>query len=308
MRSLAVLSLALSMLAGRAALAAPDAPAPRAPRQPPGASVPGPWERQLIWPAEGPYRLRLRNVRGRIAVTRWPKTVAFVRATVRTVRPLDTAEQALLKEATWTVEEARPGDAQIGVAFPSLAGRHPAVVAVATPGIRVDWRIVLPPETALEVTQESGPVLAHGTDGRLNVHTRDGDVSISGASGWVEAANERGAIQLEDIEGDVIARTHEGAVTLRGVRGDVRALTGRGSTRLEVPPRWVGEVAFHTVGGEIRSDLATRHTDLQPGDRGYVGVLVGPLARPDAAAPWRVRVDSVGGDLTVATERSSAGK
>lgn len=264
-------------------------------------------ERQLVWPAEGPYRLRLENVRGRVAVTRWPKTVAYMVATLRAARPLETAELALLADAKVEVDATRPGDATVRVVFPALAGRHAAVVANAVAGLRVDWRLMLPPETALEVRQEAGPIVAHGHDGRLDLFTRDGDVTVSDATGWVEAANERGAITLSRVVGDAHVRSHRGALTLREVQGDVRALTGSGPLRLLVAPRWVGEVSYHTVSGVIRSDLATRLTDLEPGDAGYVGVLVGPLAHPQAEAPWRVRVDSTAGDLTIASDRAGAG-
>ncbi|MEB3329115.1 MAG: hypothetical protein VKQ33_07780 [Candidatus Sericytochromatia bacterium] len=264
-------------------------------------------ERQLVWPAAGPYRLRLENVRGRVAVTRWPKTAAFLAATLRAARPLEPAEQALLAEARVEIEAPRSGDARARVVFPSLAGRHPAVIATAAAGLRVDWRLVLPPETALEVRQEAGSIVARGHDGRLDLFTRDGDVDVTDASGWVEAGNERGAITLRRLAGDALLRTHRGVLTLREIEGDVRAISGSGPVRLVVTPRWVGEVAYHTVSGVIRSDLATRLTDLQPGDTGYVGVLLGPLAHPGAGAPWRVRVDTTAGDLTVASERASAG-
>jgi hypothetical protein len=264
-------------------------------------------ERQLVWPATGPYRLRLENVRGRVAVTRWPKTVAYMQATLRSSRRLEAAERALLTEARVEVEAARPGDGVARVVFPTLAGRHPAVVANAVAGLRVDWRVVLPPETALEVRQEAGPIVAHGHDGRLDVFTRDGDVDVTDVTGLVEAGNERGDITLLRVAGDALVRTHRGALTLREVQGDVRAVTGSGPVRLMVAPRWVGEVAYHTVSGVIRSDLATRMTDMEPGDQGYVGVLIGPLAHPQAGAPWRVRVDTTAGDLTIASDRAAAG-
>lgn len=314
MRHVTTLPIAASLLAGAPALAAP-APELPVPRVSPTAQdangiVPAPvtFERQAILPADGPYLVRIANVRGRIVLKRWNKNVVWVAATVSATRPIAGSQldyfRAAALEFVHTPE--RPDTTVISTTWRGMKETYPAVVAAKAAHVEVDYLVAVPPETAVEARQEYGPILSSGLDGRLDLFTRDGDVTVAGHKGWVDAGNERGRVSVANVEGDAVGRSYHGPVSFREVEGDVRAVTSTGNVRVEVPARWVGEVSFHTVSGAFRSDLATFDTDLEPGDQGYVGVLRGPLASARRQPDVRVRVDTTSGEVVLASERTGA--
>lgn len=304
-----VLPLA-AVLAGFPALAAP-APAPSKPApvlaaptvdvgvQPANVS----FEQQVILPPDGPYLLSLKNVRGRVVLKRWNKNVIWAMATVRASRPIAGTELEFFRAAGMQVQRPTADGVAIETIFRGVRDSFPAVVAAKASHVEVDYIVAVPPETAVELRQENGAVVASGLDGRLDLFTRDGDVSVYGCKGWVDAGNERGRVRIADIQGDAVGRSFHGYVSFQGVSGDVRAITSTGPVHVDVPPRWVGDVSAHTVSGTFRSDLATFGTDLEPGDTGYVGTLRGPLANIKDEPLLRVRVDTTSGDVAIAAEQ-----
>lgn len=295
--------------------AAPVAMAAPAPSGKPAPTLPAPsavvgvqpadvtFEQQVIMPADGPYLLSLKNVRGRVVLKRWNKNVIWAMATVRATRPLAGSGLEYFKAATMQLNRTANDAIAIDTIFRGVRESFPAVVAAKAPHVEVDYVIAVPPETAVELRQEYGPVIATGLDGRLDLFTRDGDVTVYGCKGWVDAGNERGRVRIKDVTGDAVGRSFHGYVSFEGVTGDVRAITSTGPVHVDVPPRWVGEVSCHTVSGTFRSDLATFGTDLEPGDTGYVGTLRGPLANATAEPLLRVRIDTTSGDVAVAAEQ-----
>jgi hypothetical protein len=291
-----------------AAKPAAKAPTLPAPGTDPNGVTPAPvtFEQQAIMPADGPYLVRIRNVRGRIVVKPWNKNVVWVTATVRASRPLSGTALDYFKAAAMQVTRPEPDTTAIETVFRGVRETYPAVVAAKSANVEVEYMVAVPPEVAVEARQEYGPIVASGLDGRLDLFTRDGDVTVSDCKGWVDAGNERGRVNIAGVAGDAVGRSFHGAVTFKDVKGDVRAITSTGPVRVDVPARWVGEVSFHTVSGVFRSDLATFDTDLEPGDKGYVGVLRGPLASAKADPAVRVRVDTTSGEVTLASERAGA--
>lgn len=266
------------------------------------------FERQEILPADGPYLVRVSNVRGRVVVKRWNKNVVWATATVRATRPLAGSQLDYFEAAGLQMQRlgTTPDETTLATIWRGVRETYPAVVAAKAPHVEVDYLIAVPPETAVEVRQEYGPIITSDLDGRLDLFTRDGDVTVAGHTGWVDAGNERGRVSVAGVKGDAVGRSFHGTVAFREVSGDVRAITSTGDVRVEVPARWVGEVSFHTVSGAFRSDLATFQTDLEPGDQGYVGVLRGPLASAAEAPLVRVRVDTASGGVVLASERAGA--
>ena len=169
----------------------------------------------------------------------------------------------------------------------------------------VDYELLIPPECALNVSQEYGPIAVVGVGGNVRAFSRDGDVSLTDVSGWAEGSNERGTLNFGQIHGDAVGKSFHGALTFRGVEGDIKAASGDGPVRIDVPTRWVGEIGYHTVSGAFRSDLVTNRTTMRPGDTGYRGILRGPLAGHERPLV-RYTIDTTSGDATVASERAGA--
>lgn len=309
MRAIAPLVLALT-LASPAAAAPPPGNKPAPALKPPVAEAPGvqpapvTFEQQAVLPADGPYLLTLKNVRGRVVLKRWNKNVIWAMATVRASRPIGGSELEYFKAAAMQLGRPSADAVAVETVWRGVREGYPAVVATKAAHVEVDYVVAVPPETAVEVRQEYGPLIAAGLDGRLDLFTRDGDVTVAACKGWVDAGNERGRVRIDDVKGDAVGRSFHGYVSFKGVTGDVRAITSTGPVHVDVPPRWVGEVSCHTVSGSFRSDLATFGTDLEPGDTGYVGTMRGPLANTKDEPLVRVRVDTTSGDVAVASEQS----
>jgi hypothetical protein len=139
----------------------------------------------------------------------------------------------------------------------------------------------------------------------VRAFSRDGDLTLSDIGGWAEAVNERGALAFNRIAGDAVGKSFHGNLTFKDVSGDIKATTSDGNVRVDVPVKWVGEIAYHTVSGDFRSDLSTQRTTLKPGDKGYRGILRGPLAGHEGPVV-RYIIDTTSGDATVASERQVA--
>lgn len=294
-RRLHLLLPAAVLLASPWAMAAPATK----PVTPPAAS----FEDQVILPADGPYVVKLDNLKGRVLVRGWNKNVVVVQAIRRATHPLSAAEAAIFGAGKTLI--ARP-DAQtvaIETAWTGFEKVFPSVMLTKLGHVSVDYTVVVPPETAVQVRQEQGAVTAYGVNGRVTVFTRDGAIEATAVEGLVEATNERGDMAFSGIEGDTFAETQHGHLSFQDFTGDIRAKTNTGDVRIDVTPRFVGEVSSHTLRGLFRSDLATFATDLAPGDTGYVGVLKGPLAGK-SLPEVRIKVDTVSGTTTIANQRT----
>jgi hypothetical protein len=262
-------------------------------------------EQQVILPAEGPYVIDLTNVRGPVVVRGWNKNVLYVKAEKRATHPLSGTEAQLWAETAVTIDRPEPGTVSVATRFPSQDKSSPGMLQSKLPHVEVAYTIMLPPETALTLSQEAGAVTVVGASGRLKVFTRDGAISVADATGRVEVANERGDIRLADLNGDASAQTLHGQVYVKGAKGDLEARTSTGDVWVTVSPRFAADVSYHTVRGQFRSDLATFQTNLLAGDTGYVGVLRGPLAM-HGAPELRYKVDTVSGTLQIAAEQAAS--
>lgn len=261
-------------------------------------------DQQIILPPDGPYSVDLSNLRGRVVAKGWNKNVIYVHAVKHASHELAGEEADLFAKLTAKVSQPEAGTVTIETLAPG-AGKFPSVQAQRLLHGLVDYELLIPPDCALTVQQELGPIAVVGVGGNVKASSRDGDVTLTDVSGWAEASNERGAITLGNIHGDAVGRSFRGNLHFRGVEGDIRAVSGEGQVRIDVPTRWVGEVGYHTVSGDFRSDLVTYKTTLQPGDRGYRGVLRGPLAGHEPPLV-RYTIDTTSGDATVASERAGA--
>ena len=73
---------------------------------------------------------------------------------------------------------------------------------------------------------------------------------------------------------------------------------------IDVPPRAVAEVGYHTISGVFRSNMSTYHTETVEGEKGYRGVLRGPLANRERPSV-RYVIDTESGDASVAASNPS---
>lgn len=260
-------------------------------------------EQQAILPADGPYVVKLSNLRGPVLIRGWNKNVVYVKAEKRATHALSGTEASLYKDAKVTVDRPDPATVAIATRFPMPETITPGVAASRLPHVEVAYTLAVPPGVAVQLDQEAGDVRVVGTDGRLRLFTRDGSLLVANASGRVEAGNERGDLHLTGIDGDVAANTLHGQIYVSDVSGDLQAKTSTGNVWVTVSPRFSADISFHTVRGDFRSDLSTFNTDMGADEAGYVGMVRGPLAM-SGAPDIRYQVDTVSGTLQIANERA----
>jgi hypothetical protein len=303
MRPLFRPTLAACALAA-AGLALAHAPARAADAAAAGKAAAQTSERQLVLPAQGPYSVALENLAGRVTVRGWNRNALVIQSRVRPTMALSGPEAEAFKQLQVAVSQPAPAEVAIKTTLAHQTSSFPAVLRNKLPHVEVDYALTVPPGVAVTIRQESGPITAYGVAGRVEAFSRDGAIALGGVTGRAEAANERGAITLADIAGDAAGTSWSGDVSARNVSGDLQAKTESGDVRVDVGPRWTGEIAYHTIRGAFRSDLATFDSEMGPGDTGWVGVLRGPLAGKQAPAS-RLVIDTISGSATVAVDRDA---
>jgi hypothetical protein len=308
--ALLLVSVSLSLLAPAALAKTATKPAPTsvkastgkpaAPKTAPLAAPKELLEQQVILRADGPYMVDLTNLRGRVLVRGWNKNVVYVHGVKRFTHALAGQEATYFANTKIKVTQPEAGAVKIQTVVAG-SGKLPNVAASRIPHILVDYEVFVPPDCALTIRQESGPVTVVGVSGKVDAFSRDGDLALTNVSGWAEATNERGNLKFKGIDGDAVGKSLRGTLGFQDISGDVKAATGTGRVRIDVSPRFVGEVGYQTVSGDFRSDLITFQTNMEPGDKGYRGILRGPLAGREAP-PVRYTIDTESGEAIIAAE------
>ncbi len=143
--------------------------------------------------------------------------------------------------------------------------------------VGINYEIVVPADTRLEVHTGSGAEEITGIKGPVNARTGSGAVRISGVSGEVTVNTGSGSMQLEDIgtlvrahsgsgaihaslvgkpaakAGPIDVETGSGSIELENVRGALRARTGSGHIDVRGEPGGNWEV--HTGSGGVELHL-----------------------------------------------------
>lgn len=140
----------------------------------------------------------------------------------------------------------------------------------------IDFNLLVPPGTDLEVTSTSGNTTVKGVKGRItikttsgnlylqgfvgatNVHTTSGDVSLKGIVGQVNMEGTSSDLDLSDIKGDIDisvtsgdieGRDIEGNLMVEGTSGDVEITRLRGNLQISLRS---GEVKADIIQGGVR--------------------------------------------------------
>ena len=99
--------------------------------------------------------------------------------------------------------------------------------------VSIDYEIVVPEGTSLDVNTGSGDLEISGVGARVEVTTGSGDIELSDIGGEVEARTGSGDIEAENIAGSFEANSGSGSVELsQTAEGDVSVATGSGDIEL----------------------------------------------------------------------------
>lgn len=176
-------------------------------------------------------------------------------------------------------------------------------------GPRIDVRIWVPREYAVDVRCTAGGVRLEDTRGSLRVRTAgdveiargvgevrvrtDGDVRITEIEGEVDVRSDAGAIEVSWIRGDAELRTGSGEIEASHVQGTLVARSGRGA--LDVHDH-AGPIEAVTERGEVYVSFVGDPEGRIETSRGPVEVLLPERARAQLdAISRRGRVEIDGG-------------
>jgi hypothetical protein len=141
--------------------------------------------------------------------------------------------------------------------------------------VRVNYTIVVPPETSLRATSGSGQLDVRGLRGPVRLHTGSGDILAADIRGETQAGTGSGDVSLRDIGGLARADTGSGDVTIQNSDSDVRASTGSGQIQISAPQ---GRVEASTGSGNIRVAEASADARARTGS-GDISVSGKPAGR-----------------------------
>ncbi len=169
--------------------------------------------------------------------------------------------------------------------------------------VSIDYEIVVPEGTSLDVNTGSGDLEIRGLGARVEVTTGSGDIELADIGGEVEARTGSGDIEAENIagsfeansgsgsvelsqtaEGDVSVATGSGDIELTGIRGGLRVATGSGDIEVDGEPldEWSlasssGEISIRLPSGfAFDLDVETSSGDI---DIDYPITTEGPIRR-----------------------------
>lgn len=258
-------------------------------------------ELERVLAPHGPYQIQLSTLVGQVVVHGWNKNLLVVDSRVSADRTVSGEEATIFKTIAPVISQDAAGNVTVATRVKGEKDQFPAVLVSKAPHVQIAYDLWVPPQLFLTIRQESGPITVYGMNGRLDAFTHDGAIHVGDFSGRAEAANDRGALSFEGIDGDAIGRSYSGGLSFHKVSGDIEARTETGDVSVAVDPHFSGDVAFHSVRGVFRSDLATFDTEYVPDDPGYVGIMRGPLAGKSPLAS-RIMIDTVSGTGSVAVD------
>ena len=117
-----------------------------------------------------------------------------------------------------------------------------------TSGVRINYAIVVPPDTEIHANSGSGNIQISGVHGPVSATSGAGSVSIAAVTADVQARSGSGTVQLASIQGQVQASSGSGDINLAAVHGDTRLQTSSGVVRIAAP---AGSVVATAGSGSI---------------------------------------------------------
>ncbi|MGB2983471.1 MAG: DUF4097 family beta strand repeat-containing protein [Candidatus Bipolaricaulia bacterium] len=115
----------------------------------------------------------------------------------------------------------------------------------------VDFDVVVPTETPVNVRTSNGAIDVTSIDGTITLDTSNGEIEVRSGTGSLNADTSNGRVEVVDFVGDIRVDTSNGEVWLDRVAGVVDAETSNGSVRY-----------FGTPSDEVGNRLRTSNGSI----------------------------------------------
>lgn len=188
----------------------------------------------------GPTTLALANVSGRIAVSAAPGSEIRLEV-VKRAHAATEADAKPRLDATRVEIEERSGRIDVRTDF--TRGQR---------GASVDYTVVAPPDTALEIRSVSGDVSVEGIKGEVRAETVSGDVKATGLAREASLKSVSGDISVASstVDGDLGANSVSGDVVIQGFKARrLDAATVSGNVRISSGA--CDQAQVHSVSGNV---------------------------------------------------------
>lgn len=162
--------------------------------------------------------------------------------------------------------------------------------------IRIEYTIVVPPDTELHAGIGSGSLEARSLHGRVSLSAGSGSVAAEDIGDDAEVSAGSGSIHLGRVQGQVRFSVGSGSVLLEDVRGEIRGSTGSGKIALEQPG---GRVTVSTGSGDVSVTGAASDVRITTGS-GMISVEGNPVK----ASFWELTARSGRIELRVSSTAS----
>lgn len=125
--------------------------------------------------------------------------------------------------------------------------------------ISVDFDVIVPPSSDVQIYAGYGPIDADGLHGRTTLESRDGDIAVRNISGPIAINGANGSVSADNVKGTLSLTLSNGDVALRHVSltGSSQITTAHGSIDFEGSIDSHGSYRFHTAIGTIDLTLPT---------------------------------------------------
>ena len=166
---------------------------------------------------------------------------------------------------------------------------RPPSDAVEDRAVTIAYELVVPPETRVIASSNSGALSIVGVRGPVTAHTQSAALTVSRLGGAVEITTGSGAVDVDGVGGPLDITTSSSAIRARRVESGLRVKTGSGAVSIE--STGTGDLDITTSSSAITVEGATRGVRVRSGS-GHI-VIAG---RPGAA--WSLSNSSGGIDVT----------
>lgn len=119
---------------------------------------------------------------------------------------------------------------------------RPPADAEARDAVTVAYEIVVPPNTTLLATSDSGAIEVEGVRRPVTVRTSSGSITLSNLGATADARSDSGAVSAMGVHGWYRVTTKSSAIVADDLRGGLHARTGSGSVEASFRDRGDADV------------------------------------------------------------------
>ncbi len=216
------------------------------------------------------FDLGIDNRHGDIEVKSWAKNNLQIDYQITTWADNEETAQEIASEIEIRIEPDK--DASDRVTRASITTNYPEKWGLwrnGQPRARVDYRLIVPQHTDLELHNRHGNVSVDDLRGATTVSNRHGDVALGAIEGNLNLDTRHGNVEADSIQGNVCFGGGHGNAQLGRVGGNFEADYGHGYLELDevggdlALAHRHGNAVVHSVGGTVEVNKGHGQIELR---------------------------------------------